>query len=106
MLDVIPNLLCTAESLFFHKGPSYSLLLIYLACAAIEIGYICVKQSMGRSSVLLKALPTLRFSAVGDRPSPLQLLQAWAGDKALGVPAPTLQGDAHYPVVAYCLLSN
>lgn len=76
MLDVILNPLCTAESFFFHQDPRYSLLMIHLACAAIEIGYSCVKQSMGRSSVLLKALPTLGFSAVGDSPSPLQLLQA------------------------------
>lgn len=56
--------------------------------------------------MLLKALPTSGPSAVGDSPSSLQHLQAHAGDKARGLPVPASQSDAHYPVAAYCLLSN
>ena len=84
MLDVIPNPLCAAKSFLSHKDPSYSLLMIYLACAAIEVGYSYVRRSMGRSSVLLKASPTLGPSAVGDSPSPLQHLQAQAGTRYSG----------------------
>lgn len=71
-----------------------------------KYGLQLCRAPMGMSSVLLKALPTLGPTAVGDSPCSLQHLQVQAGDKAVGVPVPTLRGDAHYPVAACCLLSS
>lgn len=104
-LDVIPNPLCTAESFFFHRESGQSLLMIYLAYAAINTGYSCAGHDRDVPCAP-KALPTLGTAAVGDSPSSLQHLQVQAGDKALGVPVPTLRSDAHYPVAACCLLSS
>lgn len=56
--------------------------------------------------MLLKAPPTLGPSAVENSPPSPQYLQGQAGNKALGVPVPAVQGDAHYPVVLYCLLPS
>lgn len=84
MLDVIPNPLCAAEYFFFHKNLSYSLLMIYLACAATEIGYSCVRHWWG--GPLCPSKPCLPWAIVllETAPLPCSICKPKLGTRHLG----------------------